>query len=200
MARYLAPTTRLEAVNTILATIGGAPVSSLENTGIEDVEIAVSLIEEVTRRVLTHGYNWNTDANYPLAPDASKRINMPTGALIVDPTDKTQNLVIRRHPVTDLLCFWNKDERTWDFEDAVEVNITWGFPFDDLPEEARDYIVLAAGRMFQKRFVGAMVLDRYAEEDEMKAWFKLARAELKSRDYNMFRQSSTLQAFGNRRY
>jgi hypothetical protein len=200
MAQYLAHTTRLEAVNTILSTIGGSPVSTLEGTGIEDVEIAVRIVDEVTRRVATTAYNWNTDENYELTPDVSGHIQVPTGALSVDPSDRTLNCVVRRHPTTNQLSLWNKDDKTWSFENPVEVNIVWGTPFEDLPEEARDYILLSAGRTFQQRYVGSQVLDRYSQEDEFRARAKLNRTELRSRDFNLFRSNPSLANFSNRRY
>ena len=198
--RYLEHTTRLEAVNTILGTIGNSPVSSIEGTGIEDVEIAASLIDEVTRRVSLTSYNWNTDENYALSPNASGYIEKPAGALSVDPQSPQDNFVVRRNPATNILSLWNKDDQTWVFGDPVDVKITWGFPFEDLPEEARNFIVLSAGRMFQKRVVGAQVLDRYTAEDEARAWALLTRAELRSRDFNLFRQNRGMAYVNNRQY
>ena len=200
MASYLSHTSRLEAVNTILSTIGGSPVSTLEATGIEDVELAVRILDEVTRRVSTIAYNWNTDAAYEISPDVSGHIKLPVGALSMDPSDRTVNYVVRRNPTTSELSFWNKADKTWVFTEPVEVDIVWGLPFEDLPEEARDYIVLSAGRTFQKRYVGAQVLDRYSEEDEFRARAQLRRTELRSRDLNLFRDNPGMATYANRRY
>lgn len=198
--RVLEHTTLLEAVNTVLSTVGNAPVSSVDGGGIEDADIALRLVTELTRRVCNRSFDWNTDSEYPLAPDAEGYINLPLGALTVDPQTPTDKLVVRRNPANDKLGLWNKSTHTFSFTEAVECEVTWGFPFEDLPETARDFIVLSAGRTFQKRFVGSQVLDRYSAEDVAEAWAELKKTELRSRDYNLFRDNPTMARSANRSY
>lgn len=198
--RVLEHTTLLEAVNTVLSTVGNSPVSSVDGTGIEDADLAHRLITETARRVCLRRYDWNTDSDYPLSPDADGYINVPLGALQVDPQDPTVKCVVRRNPDNNKLGLWNKTDHTFAFDDEVECEITWGFPFEDLPEIARDYVVLDAGRTFQKRFVGSQVLDRYSAEDVARAWAALRGSELRSRDYNLFRDNPSMARANNRSY
>jgi hypothetical protein len=198
--RVLEHTTLLEAVNTILSTVGNAPVSSVDGAGIEDADIALRLVTELTRRVCLGSFDWNTDSDYPLAPDPDGYISLPLGALTVDPQATTQKLVVRRNPNNEKLGLWDKSNHTFKFSEAVPCEVTWGFPFEDLPEIARDFIVLSAGRTFQKRFVGSQVLDRYSAEDVASSWASLQRTELKSRDYNLFRDNPSMARVNNRNY
>lgn len=198
--RVLEHTTLLEAVNTILSTIGNSPVSSVEGEGIEDADIALRMLNELSRRVCLGSYDWNTDSAFPLAPDADGFVNVPPGALKVDPSAPTEKAVVRRNPANDSMGLWDKTSHTFQFTAAVPCNITWGYAFEDLPEVARNFIVLSAGRTFQKRMVGSQILDRYSAEDVAEAWGMLRQTEVRSRGVNMFRDNPSLASFGARSY
>jgi len=193
----ISPMSELEAVNEMLMSIGQAPVSTLEVTGIKDVNIAKAELQKVSRRIQTTGWNWNSDDSYPLTPDADGHITIPAGAIKVDATATASNYVQRRHP-TKGLCLYDRDNRTFVFASTVECNIVWAFQFEDLPETARCYIATAAGRKFQSRVIGSRVLDAFQAEDVQAAWVLLIREERASRDTNLFRRNAALQAFANR--
>lgn len=193
-------TTLLEAVNTVLSTVGNSPVSSVEGDGIEDADTAYRMIVELTRRVCLRSFDWNTDSDFPLSPGPDGFINIPLGALKVDPQTAATRCVVRRNPENEQLGLWDKGSRTFSFTSDVPCEITWGFPFEDLPEIARDFIVLSAGRTFQKRFVGSQVLDRYSAEDVALANAELQKTELRSRDFNLFRDNPSMARASNRNY
>lgn len=192
------PMTELEAVNEMLMSIGQSPVNTLTVSGIKDVSIAHQRLQQATRRTLTRGYTFNTDEDYELSPDVDGIVILPSNALRIESMD-TANLVMRRHPNKGMAVY-NKDERTFIFTAPVSLKIIWAFPFGDLPETARNYIATVAARRFQSKAIGSQILDRYEEEDEMKAWLLLDREERGSRKTNLFRNSSFLSSFGNRSY
>lgn len=194
----LSPMTDLQAVNRMLKSIGQAPVNTLEVSGIGDVNKAKQELDEVTRDVQTVGWSWNTDYSYQLTPDASGIITVPLGALDVDPTDSTSNVVVRRHP-SGVQALWDVDNQTFTFADPVLVDIIWGFPFNELPSPARTYIATAAARRFQAQTVSSPILDRYNQEDEDRAWTLLKQRERGTRDTNLFRANRTLGRFYSRR-
>lgn len=195
----LNPTTELEAVNSMLLSIGQAPVSTLNVTGIQDVNTAKMMLTTVTRAVLSCKYNWNTDEGYSLTRDIDGVILIPNGILEADPQDPSVNAVIRRHPEKGL-ALWDKDGLTWAFTSSVPCKVTWGFSFEDLPEIARMYIMIAAGRKFQRTIVGSKVLDSFEEVDETKAWIELQKTELRSRDNNLFRKNPRMASLMSRSY
>jgi hypothetical protein len=59
----LAPTTELEAVNTMLNTIGEAPVNTLVNMTSVDASSALSILNSVNREVQSQGWFFNTEYN-----------------------------------------------------------------------------------------------------------------------------------------
>ena len=192
----LAPMTSLEAVNRMLASIGGSPVNTLEVAGVGDVADAKRHLNETLRDVETVGYSWNSDYAYKLTPDpADGAILLPEGTLDVDASDATVNVVVRRHPSRDALALYDSDNQTFDFsatytaDNPLQVDIIWGFAFDDLPQAARTYIATAAARRFQAQKVNSPILDKFDAEDEERAFLLLQRYERRSRDTNSLRKS-----------
>ena len=193
----ITPITELEAVNAMLLSIGQAPVNTLAVSGLTDAAVARTLLTDFTRRVLSRGFAFNQDDGYPLSPDVDGVVLIPPTALKVNPD--TPKITERRHP-TKGRALWNGPELTWTFAEPVSCRITWGFPFEDLPETARRYIATAAARQFQARTVGSPILDRFLEEDVATAWMLLEREERAVRKTNLFSDNAVLGGFGSRSY
>jgi hypothetical protein len=197
--------TDLEAVNRMLASIGGSPVNTLDVAGVGDVADAKRHLTETLRDVEVVGYAWNTDYSYPLTPGDQGAILIPDGALDVDPSDGTVNVVVRRHPSLEELALYDADNHTFDFSatysdtNPLNVDIIWGFAFNDLPQAARTYIATAAARRFQAQKVNSTILDQFDATDEERAFILLQRYERRSRDTNSFRKSQSLQKWTGRR-
>lgn len=190
----------LEAVNELLESIGQTPVSSLENVGLGDVNTAQSLLMRVARAVQLHGFDFNTDDDYELTPDADGLILVPEGVLRIDPMDKNSALKRRRHP-NGQWAIWNTPEQSWVHTDPVTFRIIWAYPFEDMPDSARHYVALSAARKFQKRIIGSDTLDGYNADDENRAWLALSRDERANRDTNLFSRNPILAGqVSNRRY
>lgn len=200
MATLLSPTTELEAVNRILASIGQSPVNTLTVSGIPDVVDAVQALRDTLLDLETAGWSWNVDRNYNLSPQTDGTIPIPTGALEVDPEDMNGNIVVRRNPATGTLSLYDADTQSFTFSQSVPVRIVWAFPFDDVPQAARTYVAIAAGRKFQADRVSSPVLDRFNEQDEARAWALLLRIERRTRDTNSFRNNPAAQRMLRRRF
>ena len=196
----LTPMTELDAVNDMLAAIGQAPVSTLSAPGLQDVNIARTLLTRVLRGVLTRGWFFNTDAAHVITPDLDGHLLVPSGVLKIDPKEKYTAIVARTHP-TKGRALWNTADQTWVFAEPLEATVVWGFPFDELPESAKSYVAIAAGRKFQAQTIGSSALDGYAEADEQRAWADLVREDRASRDTNMLRINPALaRSSSNRSY
>jgi hypothetical protein len=196
----LSPMTDLEAVNRMLSSIGQAPVNTIPTSGVGDAAKAAQQLLETARDVQTVGYCWNTDSNFTLSPDADGAILLPNGALDADATAATTNVSVRMHPEKQQLALYDMDNQTFAFTADVDVDIIWGFDFNSLPQPARSYIATAAARRFQAQTVSSVVLDRFNEEDEGRAFILLQRYERRCRDTNSFRKSASLQRWTKRRF
>ncbi len=196
------PLDELEAVNELLASIGQAPVSTLASaSAIADVGLARSFLRGVVRAVQLHGFDFNTDRNYVLTPDVDGYLRVPDGVLRIKPVKTVgASLKRRRHP-NGFWAIWDADNQTWTHTAPVEFDVVWAFDFDALPDVARHYVTVAAGRKFQMRTIGANSLDGYNEQDEATAWNLLLREERANRRTNLFRQNTTIAGqTNNRRY
>lgn len=186
-----APTTKLDAVNLILWSIGESPVNTIDNTGIKDVELAQTQLDRTTRQVLTRGWDFNSDYEWELTPDASNNILVPSDALRIDPSDKSKRFVERSNGGTRML--WDREDKTWIITEKVEVDIVWGQDFDEVPEAARMYIAVRAARLFQAGAMGSDLIYRFTSDHEAEAKADFRRAHSLTRDANLLRHDPTFR-------
>lgn len=177
----LAPTTELEAVNTMLNTIGEAPVNTLVNMTSVDAITALSILQSVNREVQSQGWFFNSEANYPLTPNQNGELVLPTNTMSVDSNDDVykHDLVQRGGRAYDRL------NHTYIFELPVKCDLILLLQFDEIPEAARRYITIRASRVFQDRVLGSDSLHRMNREDEYQALTTLRLMESETADYNI---------------
>lgn len=192
----LTPTSKLEAVNELLDAIGESPVNTITNSGLVEAELAVSRLDKTSRQVQKRGWHWNTLKDYTIDPDDSDNIVLPASTIEVDTsgTHAYKDYVRRGNKLYD------RDKNTFTITDSVNVDITLFLDFEDLPENARDYITMKAARKFQQRTFGSPELSEYDKDDEQQAWFDLLDAESDAADYNMLRDNYSVFRIINRKY
>jgi hypothetical protein len=66
----LTKTSQLEAINTMLSTIGEPPVNSLSSQRADSL-IAVQILNEVSREVQSYGWHFNIEYKVRMTPDSS---------------------------------------------------------------------------------------------------------------------------------
>lgn len=187
-----APMTELEAVNSMLEIIGEQPVNTLTNTGIPEVEAAKTVLHRVNREVQAWKLHANTEKDYTLPLNGSGQIDLPTNTLNVDATDLSLDVVARGTRLYDLT------NHTYSFAAPVKVTITLFLPFEELPDHARNYIAIRAGRQYQVRYLGSSDIHSLTEKDEAEALREFRRTELANRDISMLDNPSVYNVL--RRY
>jgi hypothetical protein len=181
----LALSTELEAVNSMLAVIGQAPVNSLPSTSSSaspaDAVIAENVLTEVNRSVQLEGWWFNTEENLEIAPDVSNNIIVPGNALRIDTSQEFNNhdFVFRGGKMYD------RKNNTFTIKDVIKYHIVLGLEFTDLPEAVRRYIIIRACRVFQDRVYGSDTIHAYTQEDELRARAECERAHNNNGDFNM---------------
>jgi len=188
-------TTELNAVNSMLATVGEAPINTLEDVGVVDAITAISSLKEVTREVLVEGYTFNTDENYPIIPEgfAPFEATIPPNALSVVPNDRT--LTVRGNRIYDTTTF----SYTFQGTDQVECQVIWGLSFEELPEVTRQYVALRAARRFQRRAVASDTLNAITAEDERTAMWAHRKANTRIKKKNYLFDSNSVRQIHNTR-
>ena len=177
----LSPTTELEAINTMLSTIGESPVNAVEDTGNVDVVIARQILQTVSREVQARGWHFNTEKNYTITPDSEGYLVLPNTVLKVDTVypDCSKDVVVRGSRLYD------RENHTYVFTDVVKVDMTILLTFDELPEVARNYVTIRASRIFQERVVGSDTLHAFNSQDEARAMVSLMEYEADTADLNI---------------
>lgn len=141
--------TELEAVNEMLSAISESPVDSL-NEGNADVQEAVRLLRQESRKVQATGWWFNTEL-ITLTPDGNSHLVLPSNTLRVKTlfTDNDRRYVIRGNKLYDT------DENTYVIPQDIEVEIVVGLLWTELPDVAREYITAKAGYVFCDTSMGA---------------------------------------------
>ena len=157
-------TQELPAVNQILASVGQAPVTTLDQTN-PDVAIAYDTLLQVSREVQSEGWTFNKEFNYPFTPDVNKEILIPSNILQIDlardeSVSKEYDVIRRNGKLYDR----RKHSSTW--EQEMKCDVVWLFDWVDLPRPVQDYIVARAACFTVSRIVGDANLYRMCQEKE----------------------------------
>lgn len=155
--------TTLEAVNQMLTCIGGQAVVSLD-TDNPEVATAVAILEETTRNVLAEGWNFNTEQEYPFTPGPSGSIVVPDNLIGFAPSFTKHyadlQLVERQGKLYDKLA------HSYNFNETIYCDVTWGFPFEECPPPFKEYITVKASRNYAARLVTSKEQVELISQDE----------------------------------
>ena len=181
-------TTNLEllAINSMLSTIGEAPVNSL-TSGLIDAETAQTVLNEVSKDVQSMGWAFNTEYDLTVGKDANGRVELGEDILRADLAQsetkfrKSTNDYVQRG-----LFMYDVRNSTNVVNKNLKLDIVRYLAFTDLPEVARRYITVKASRLFQERVVGSDNLSAMNRADEQQALFSLREMEGDNGDYNIF--------------
>lgn len=176
----MTPTTKLEAVNIMLSSIGESPVNSL-TSGLVDAEMAETILEAVNRDVQSQGWHFNTEIKLKITPNNSGEILLPANCLRADLNGYSDKDYIQRGSK-----IYNKTDHTFTINKTLELDVVVLLPFDQTPEASRRYVTLKSARVFQDRVVGSADLHGFQERDEIAAMIELKDAETETGDYNIF--------------
>jgi len=175
----------LQAVNQILASVGQAPVTTLEQTN-PDVAIAYNTLQQVSREVQAEGWTFNKEYHYPMHPShPDQEIKIPDNMLQIDLCqDETYNLdkdSIRRDGK-----LYDRTAHTYKWEQIVYCDIVWLFDWADLPTPIRDYITSRASSMVAMRIVGDPNLYQILSQQESYMRSNALEYETSQGDYTFF--------------
>jgi hypothetical protein len=185
-------TTELEAVNTILSTIGEAPLSTLTGSLPVDGTTAKNILNEISREVQSAGWHFNTQYKVDLTRDSNNKIPVGTDVVRVELSnkyDKSSYDVVQRG---NYLFNLAKNSNTFD-QDFTENTLIYLLQFEDLPEQARRYITIRSARVFHDRTLGANTLHKFSSEDEARSLSVMKQAEMQTGDNTIF--DSDLQKY-----
>ena len=182
--------TELEAVNTILATIGEAGVSSLADdvTQVTDQAMAQRTLKEVSRDVQSEAWSWNTDESVTINPTAQNTYVVSSDTLVV-------NFSPNQYPDTQYVMrgkrVYDRNNQRYDFglvnggASLTAAKVVKQLPWDELPHAAQQYITIRAARIFSDRYVASSIVFTYTVADEDQARTLLIRSEENTLNNNL---------------
>lgn len=191
--------TRLAAVNVLLAGIGEQPVENLASES-SLAQIANNTLDEVHRATLTKGWWFNREEKFPLTPNELGEVLLPVDALEVKEAywsgDRSKDLVERGRRI------YNKTDHTYTFSaGTVEVDLLRFLAWEEIPEVARVAILYHALRLFQIRELTSTAIERVAEESVTAAYVTLQQKEDEQAENNNItgNRDQVLNDYGPRR-
>ena len=163
--------TELSSVNSILGSIGQAPVSRIYqdvNGTLEYINPEIALIHnllmETNSDVQNEGWIYNTEFDYELLPDNNKEIVIPADVLRMDISEgqvyRTTDVVRRNGKLYDRL------NHTYKFTSPLHFDLVWKLDYEELPSVFKRYITLrASGRAATQMVANPQLVQLLASQE-----------------------------------
>ena len=184
MTETLGPSSELDAVNELLASIGEEPLDDLDIMP-PSGNTALMLLRRQSRDLQDEGYWFNRSSGVVLTPDVGGEIAVPAAALSVD--GETEDLIVIGSRL------FNRTTNTFIFTASVTCEISYHRPWADLTSVVRRYITALALERFIEGFPSADPTSASRQRNLMRAQVSFKRAELRAGDYNI-RSNSAVQS------
>ena len=181
--------TELDAVNSILMSVGETPVNTLTVQSPE-VAIAQKTLRQVCREIQAEGWSYNTENQYPIDLDTNNQCIIPNNVLQLDLNifEHGKDYDIVRRSDNGIMKVYDKKNHTFTFENCSKLyfDIIWMLDFEDLPQAFKDYITIRASRIASNRMVNSQPSAKLLEADEAAARALAVEYEMKQSDHNIF--------------
>jgi hypothetical protein len=187
----LTKTTKLQAINTMLSTVGEPPINSLSAQRADSL-IAQNILDEVSREVLTYGWQFNTDEDVELAPESTTGFIYISDKIVrvdMDRSYSEYDIVVRGNRL------YNRKTNSYAFSESIKVIQIYLMEFEEMPETAKRYITIRASRIFQDRMVGSEKHNAFTVRDEVAALAAMSEYENEVGDYTIFDNSDVWRTF-----
>lgn len=158
-------TTQLQAVNTMLTSIGQAPVTGLDQANPE-LATATLILDTVREEVIGEGWNFNSEKGYTLLADGNGDLTIPAGILNLSVNQEDSRFRVRAVQRNGKLYDTLNHTFNWGANASVSCDVVWDVAFEDLPSVFQTYVVQRAARVFAGRTVGSEKMVAFNAQDE----------------------------------
>lgn len=189
MPRFLvADPVTIAAVNSVLSSIGDAPVDNFEDSENVNVLMAVSELEDAIEEVQGGGFSFNLLESYTLTPDSNlNKIPWSPLYLRVQSADGSQLFIQRDGYLYDVVA------QTSTFTSSITATVILRLPLASMPLPAQTYIKYLAGERFAEKALGDPNTVQAAQGKTAKAWNDLQHYETESNHYNILNNEDILK-------
>lgn len=177
-------TTTLEAVNSLISTLGEAPVTSISPPPTSEVEEALARLNEVDLEVQSRGWIWNRESAYPLPLSTDGTVPLPDQCL------RVTNAYWQGQPdgVIDIVQrgpqLYDRTNHTYTFKASPMVDMIVRLDWDATPQAHRSYVTLLACQRFHARKQASQVVLQINGQDLARAQAVAEQQEDEVAQYN----------------
>lgn len=168
-------------MNAVLRAAGETPVASITDESGVDVVQADATLAEVEREVQSIGWSWN-QRRIEYSPDADDNIRIPVNIIRVD-GGRGKAYTVRDGLLFDMA---ETEDPPNEFDDDVTLTVTELLEWENLPQAARQYIMIRAARRYVDQTVSDPTLSTVTERDERQAWQMLRKDEMQRANATVF--------------
>ncbi len=182
-------TQELPAVNQILASVGQAPVTTLDQTN-PDVSIVYDTLIRTSREVQAEGWTFNRELHVKFYPDTNKNIKIPNNVLQLDLNNEVghHKETVRRTPTGESDAkLYDKIDHTYEWDDDyIYCDVVYYYDWIDLPIPIQDYITARTAVLVSQSIVGDT--QQYQMLQQKEAWTRAMALEYECNqgDYTYF--------------
>ena len=170
--------------------------NTLENP---EISFIYNLLKEVNTDVQNEGWIFNIERHVSQDPDGNKKIKIPANVLRYDLTDgqKFRNKDLVRRTQSGITYLYDTVNHTYLFDDAVELDIVYLWPYEDLPSVFKRYIVTRASVRAATQLVSNPNLVQLLQTQEGLARANCIEYECNQGDHNFmgFDHNTTYQPY-----
>jgi hypothetical protein len=174
-------TSELDAVNLMLRAIGESRVLTLEDATHEDAADALELLRHWNMTVQEEGWRFNSRDNVLFTRNVDNEILIPAATLRVEAAGDSYCTPISF--INGKLFDVEKNTFTWTQDIFLDYVIH--YPFDQIPQSARNYIVQLAGLEYIGNEASSSGRANFSQARMVAARAALRRTESKIRKPNM---------------
>lgn len=165
MPAALAPTTKLDAVNAVLASGGRTPVSTITGALSNEAATALNEINRALREVCARAPYFCILREYVLDRDGNNKYPVAANVLEAD-VESGPGALLHLAPVDGFLVDLLTNDDTPDLGATVTARLVVLREFEEMPEAARQHVYARAARRYNQYFVRNADLVRAALLDE----------------------------------
>lgn len=171
----------------MLASIGGEPVNSLEDTNDVDVAMAIQALDRESIRIQTEGWDFNTETKTIRGNALDRYYVKWDNTWLAWRTSDNRTIAKRGDKMKDIT------NDTFVFDKPFDVSVIIGVDFEDLPQQLKDYVSAKAAYTYQAIAMGDQNISQDIAMDLQLAQVGLTDYDLHMSPLNMLQSTGVMQ-------
>lgn len=189
--------TRLDAVNRMLAAAGEQPVNTLLADGVNDVDLAETILDDSTLEIQSKGMGFNTEVK-KFYKDSSDQIAITDNILGLTAwgEDYGRRLTQRGNLLYDV----DNNRFTFPDDTYIYLKVVYKLDFDEIPSDIQYWIADHAARVYQMQTQRSREADAFLAERLLRSEARAKAFDMQNRNDNYNKNFNGNTGWGTSRY